>query len=150
MGFRVGHALAAGAALLLSLTSPAAAQVPDPYARELAHQLAEAETAPGHSGYMRVAGPFASALPARMNHRIQVTLRAGQEYRVVGVCDARCGAIDLRVLDPDDQVLAENALNGRTAVTSVRPSYTGPHTIEVVMLRCAGSPCYFAFNVYAR
>ena len=32
----------------------------------------------------------------------------------------------------------------------VRPRTTGRHDIETVMSRCAGRPCWFAFNVYSR
>lgn len=150
MMFRVGRALAAGVAALLLLCSTAQAQVPDPYARELARQLAHAETTIDQQGFSRVAGPFAGGVPPRLNRRYPITLRAGQEYRIVGVCDSNCRDLDLRVYDGNDDMLVEDASNDDTPVVTIRPSQTGPHTIEVVMYRCSASPCYFAFNVYAR
>jgi hypothetical protein len=32
----------------------------------------------------------------------------------------------------------------------VRPLVTGPYEVEVMMIRCAGAPCWYAYNVYSR
>lgn len=146
----IGKALAAAAALALLLTAPASAQVPDPYARQLAQQLAQAEQLLTQEGYSRVAGPFAGGLGQRLTQRYQVTLRAGQDYRILGVCDARCSDVDLRLFDPRNVMLTEDVLADDIPILTVRPYTTGQHTIEVIMHRCTGAPCYFAFNVYAR
>lgn len=149
MGFRIGKAILSGVAMALLLLAPAAAQVPDPYARDLAHKLTEAETVLGQ-GYYRVAGPFPGEVAQGGAVRTQLTLRAGQDYRIVGVCDVRCGDLDLRLLDPDDELVAQDARPGPVPVITARVPFTGPHTIEVIMARCNADPCYFAFNVYAR
>jgi hypothetical protein len=70
---------AAGLAALALLTGPAAAQVPDPFARELAQRLTRAEMVLTENGYARAAGPFAGGLPERRARRFTVMLRAGQD-----------------------------------------------------------------------
>lgn len=151
MGFRVGKILAAVAAVALFGAFPAAqAQVPDPYGRELARQLAQAEALLGQRGYHRVAGPFAGGLDTRLNRRFQLNLRAGQEYRVIGVCDSRCSDIDMRIYDSADNVVAQDLLDDDVPIMELRPRVTGLYTIEVVMWQCTARPCFFAFNVYAR
>jgi hypothetical protein len=141
--------IVAAFALLAILGAPAAAQVPSPFARELARQLAQGEQVLAQHGYSRAAGPFAGGLEQRAQRRFPVTLRAGQDYRVLGVCDSRCGDLDMRLLDMNDAVIAVDNMTDDVPVLQIRPRATGVHTIEVTMYQCAATPCYFAFNVYA-
>ena len=145
----VKMALAAFAALTLAAT-PAAAQVPDPYARELAQRLSRAETLLVENGYARAAGPFAGGVNAGQGRRFSVMLRAGQDYRIVGVCETRCRDFDMRLYDPDNRVIGQDVLEDSVPVIHIRPRTTGRHTIETAMIRCASAPCWFAFNVYSR
>ena len=149
MGSWVKKALGAACALAL-LASPANAQVPDPFARDLAQQLAQAESILADQGYSRAAGPFASGLNQRDSRRYNVTLRAGQDYRIVGVCDTRCRDIDLRVFDPNNVLIAQDVLDDRVPVVQVRPRATGQYAIELSMFACGAQPCWYAVNVYAR
>jgi len=141
--------MAAIAALAL-LAVPAAAQVPDPFARELAQKLARAQTVVSDMGYQRAAGPFAGGLGANRAARFQVMLRAGMDYRIVGVCDSRCADLDMRLYDANEQRVAEDVLEDAVPVIHIQPAFTGQHTIEVAMIRCSSDPCWFAFNVYSR
>jgi len=145
----VKKGLAALAALML-VAGPAAAQVPDPYARELAQKLSRAETLLVENGYARAAGPFAGGLNQREGRRFSVMMRAGQDYRVVGVCEDRCRNFDLRVNDPNGVMAGQDVLEDNLPVVHVRPRITGRYTIEVIMVRCASEPCWYAFNVYSR
>jgi hypothetical protein len=142
-------ALAALAAMTLA-ASPAAAQVPDPYARELAQRLSRAETVLVENGYARAAGPFAADLRGGDQRQFSLMMRAGQDYRVVGVCESRCRDLDLRVFDANGRLIGQDVLEDNVPVVHVRPRTTGRHTVEVTMVRCAQAPCWFAFNVYSR
>jgi hypothetical protein len=142
--------LAAAAALICLLAAPAGAQVPDPYARDLARDLAQAEAGMGQSNFVRAAGPFAGALDDSGVQRFQVTLRAGQHYRIVGFCDARCAGLSMRLIDGRDLLVRDTTRFGRGPMIDARPRMTGPHTIEVSMQRCAEAPCYFAFTIFSR
>ena len=82
--------------------------------------------------------------------RRTIMLRAGQDYRIVGVCDDRCTDLDLRLSDPRGQVIAQDAFADGVWTFHVQPAFTGDHVIEVAMVRCSGSPCWYAFNVYSR
>ncbi|MES1157004.1 MAG: hypothetical protein ABUL73_04405 [Alphaproteobacteria bacterium] len=143
--------LVAAAAMLLALAAaPAVAQVPDPFARQLAVALAHAEVDLTPQGYIRAAGPFAGGLNPGESRRFQITLRAMQDYRFLGVCDARCGSLDLRLYDINNDLVGEYALNDAEPTFSVRPRATGVHTAEVTMTECAAAPCFYAVNVYSR
>jgi hypothetical protein len=143
--------LAAAAAALVLLGPPAGAQVPDPFARELAQRLARSDEVVGEYNYSRAAGPFAGGLRLRESRRFEVMLRAGMDYRIVGVCDARCRNLDIRVLDANGFQVGEDMLRDAVPTIDLRPPVTGVHTIEVLMPACAAAgACYFAFNVYSR
>jgi hypothetical protein len=142
----VGAALAA-----LALTAlPATAQVPDPFARELAQKLAQGERLITDDGYSRAAGPFAGGLPAGNARRNTVTLRAGQQYRILGVCDERCRDFDLRVFGPNGALVAQDILEDAVPIVRITPTATGRYDIEAIMVRCTAAPCWYAYNVYSR
>jgi hypothetical protein len=143
-------AFAAALAALALTALPAAAQVPDPFARELAQKLALAETILADQGYARAAGPFAGGLREAESRRFTVMLRAGQDYRIVGVCDQRCRDLDLRLHDPNQRMIAEDALGDSVPILHVRPYATGQYAIEAIMHGCSAAPCWYAFNVYSR
>lgn len=141
---------ATGLAALAVLGGTAAAQVPDPFARELAQSLARSESLLTENGYARAAGPFAGGLAERRARRFTVMLRAGQDYRIVGVCDHRCGDLDLRLFTANGQLIAQDVRNDALPVVHVRPLATGNYDIEAIMTQCDHTPCWFAFNVYSR
>jgi hypothetical protein len=138
----VGLAALAGAAM--------AQGVPDPWAGQLAAQLARAERAFTGQGYSRVAGPFSGSLPRGGSRRFNITLRAGGDYRVVGVCDNDCRDLDMRIFDQNANLIAENTDRDDMPIVTSQPRWTGPFAVEVTMYHCAAAPCYFAFNVYGR
>ncbi|MFZ2032070.1 MAG: hypothetical protein WAU68_17290 [Vitreimonas sp.] len=149
---RVKRACAAIAALAILAGLPAAAQVPPQFQRELSQRLAEAGRAVSEGGYLKAAGPFAGGLSPQQSRRYPLTLRAGQDYRVIAVCDSRCGDIDLRLYDVNGTQVAQDVLNDNVPTLAIRPSATGPHTIEIDMYQCtaAPDPCWYALNVYTR
>jgi len=149
MGSWVKWAAMALAALALTTTG-AAAQVPDPLARELAQKLARGEQLLTDNGYQRAAGPFAGGLNAGGARRNTVMLRSGQDYRILGVCDERCRDFDLRLIGPDGRVIAQDVLDDAVPIVHVVPQVTGNYEIEAQMVRCSGAPCWYAFNVYSR
>jgi hypothetical protein len=142
----------AGAALvaLTLLAAPASAQVPDPYARELAQRLSQAESLLTENGYARAAGPFAGGMGEGEGRRFTVMLRAGQDYRIVGVCERRCSDLDLRLVGPNGALIAQDVLDDAVPIIHVQPRVTGQYAIEAIMARCGAEPCWFAFNVYSR
>jgi len=149
MGSWVKMALAALAALTLA-AQPAAAQVPDPYARELAQRLSRTETVLVENGYARAAGPFAGGIGEREGRRFSLMMRAGQDYRIVGVCESRCRDFNMRLLDANGRLIGQDVLEDSVPVVHVRPRSTGRHVVEIEMVHCVSEPCWFAFNVYSR
>lgn len=142
--------LAAMAALTLLAVPSASAQVPDPIARDLAAKLAREEAPLTGQGYALAAGPLPGGIPPLQARQIPVTLRANQDYQIVGVCDRNCGDLDVRLIDPRQATIAGDVRGNNTPSFSVRPAVTGQHIIEVGMVRCDAPRCWFAVNVYSR
>lgn len=137
------------ATLALAASGSAAAQAPDPFARELARKLAQAESTYRENGFMRAAGPFATDISRDQTRRIPLTLRAGEEYLIVGVCDTSCGEPLLRLADPNERTVARSAMEAGAATMLVRPASTGLYGVDIETPRCAGE-CWYALNVYVR
>ena len=120
------------------------------FARELAQKLSQGEALLRENGYQRAAGPFAGGLNQGRADRHTVMLRAGQDYRILGVCDERCGDLNLRLFINGDQLVAQDVLRDAVPIVHVRPAVTGNYEIEASMARCNAAPCWYAFNVYSR
>lgn len=139
------------AAMALAFFAGAAvAQVPDPFARELAQKLARAESALAERAYVHGAGPFSGGMSAGETRRIPLTLRAGQDYRVVGVCGGSCGAPRLTLYDAGGERLAQSADSANATMMDMRVPFTGGYEVEVDLPRCAAERCWYAVNVYGR
>lgn len=142
--------VAAGLAALALLASGAAAQVPGPRANELILGLQDQQSGIG-MGFARAAGPLYGDLASGGSREFPVTLRAGHDYTIAGVCDGRCVDLDLRIVDATAGALvAVDAEPDATPQTHVRPEMTGQHVIVVEMAACNAPSCWFAVNIYQR
>ena len=139
------------AAITLTLfAGAAAAQVPDPFARDLAQKLARAEQALAERAFVHGAGPFSGGMGAGETRRIPLTLRAGQDYRIVGVCDGNCGAPRLALFNANGARLPQVTAGASASELFVRVPFTGGYEVEVDLPRCAAERCWYAVNVYGR
>jgi len=141
----------ASAALVLMCGARGAAQVPDPYATQLAQALARSEQAlMNEGGYRRMSGPYSGGLLTGQTQRFSFLFHGGGEYRAVAVCDVDCRNIDLRLYDQSGNPITTDAAIGRAASVTSQPRWTGPFVVEVRITQCLQTPCYFALNVYER
>jgi len=139
---------AAAIALALVAGPPASAQ---PDLRDyLTQQLDNQEPDNAERGFAHAVGPLSGMLSSGTTAQLPLTLRAGQEIRIVGVCDQACDDLDLRVINPRGEVLALDTRNNSRPVVDLRAEMFGQHTIEVGMIDCRAPRCRFAVNVYTR
>jgi hypothetical protein len=139
---------AAAIALALVAGPPASAQ---PDLRDyLTRQLDNQEPDNAERGFAHAVGPLSGMLSSATTAQLPLTLRAGQEIRIVGVCDQACADLDLRVVNPRGEVLALDTRSNARPVVDLRADMFGQHTIEVGMVDCRAPRCRFAVNVYTR
>jgi len=147
MGARMVKAVLTAMALVSLGVGVASAQVPDPFARELAGRLTRAERPLVERGFGRVAGPWAGELHAGESQSFRLTLRANQRYEVMGVCDARCAGLEVHVSDAQEVLSRAHGGDGFSA--PIVPRATGVYVLDVRVEDCAAEICYFAINLYA-
>ena len=87
-------------------------------------------------------------LPAGGNVFLEVNLRAGIDYMVVGTCDYDCSDMDLAAYSAAGAELASDVELDDVPVVSFRADTSGPYLIEVSMPGCDADTCYFGFRVY--
>lgn len=148
MGSWVQKAAAALIALAL-VAGPTASAQPD-LRDYLTRQLDSQEPNNAERGFAHAVGPLAGALASGRTAQLPLTLRAGQEIRIVGVCDQACSDLDIRVLNPRGEVIAEDVGGDAHPVVDLRADMFGQHTIEVGMVDCDAPRCRYAVNVYTR
>jgi hypothetical protein len=121
------------------------------YQQQIADRLAQVNQAFAAQGFQQVGQPFSAQLAQGQYQNLpQVTLNAGGDYRIVGVCDNDCGNMDLVVYDQNAVLVAQDVLPDATPVAAVAPNWTGPFTVQAVMQHCTVQPCYYAVALYGR
>ncbi len=114
----------------------------------LTQQLDSQEPNNAERGFAHAVGPLAGTLSSSHAAQLPLTLRAGQEIRVVGVCDQDCSDLDIRILNPRGQIIAQDVRRNDHPVVDLRAEMFGQHTIEVGMIDCDAPRCRYAVNVY--
>ena len=147
MGHWVQKAAAAVIALALVASPTASGQDLRDY---LTQQLDNQEPNNAERGFAHAVGPLAGSLANSRAAQLPLTLRAGQEIRIVGVCDETCNDLDIRVLNPRGEIVAQDVRGNDHPVVDLRAEMFGQHTIEVGMIDCRAPRCRYAVNVYTR
>ncbi|MEZ5994804.1 MAG: toll/interleukin-1 receptor domain-containing protein [Hyphomonadaceae bacterium] len=131
-----------------------AQQQPQPgvvdYRQQILDRLAQVEQAFSSQGYQRLAEPVTGQLAQGQNAGTPVSLQAGGDYRIIGVCDQDCGDLDLILYDQANNVVSQDQLTDATPIVSVAPQYSGAYTVQAVMHNCTIQPCFYALVLYGR
>ena len=78
-----------------------------------------------------------------------VSLIAGVNYKIAGVCDNDCPDLDIKLIDQDGNTLATDALTDSLPIVTFRPARGGPFKVRVVMFDCNSAPCSAGVTVMA-
>lgn len=149
---RIAFSLAA-LALLCSATPAAAQATHRDSVLELLRGASREAAGRGFRTEPRVfdARQMVGMLPSGGTVVLEVNLRAGVRYTVVGVCDADCVDLDLRAHSPGGEtVLGEDVNTDDVPVVTFVAPADGPHPVTVVMSDCGAELCYFGVRVLAR
>jgi len=83
---------------------------------------------------------------ATANH--PVTMNAGRQYVILGVCDNDCSDLDLRLYGPDgSQIIQDIALDDHPTLRLMAP-VTGSYRLDVIMATCRQNPCYYGVQLF--
>ena len=120
------------------------------YTQQVLARLSQAQQSFTAQGFQQITQPFSGQLAQGQYQNIPVTLNAGGEYRIVGVCDSDCSDLDLVLYDANNNVVSQDNLTDAVPVVSVQPQVSGQFTAQAVMHTCNVSPCYYALALYGR
>jgi hypothetical protein len=94
-------------------------------------------------GYETMVGLLSSDETGSMD----VTLRKGRGYAIMGVCDDSCSDIDISVSDPGGGIVEEDLANDDVPAVNVFPEADGVYTVQVFMAECESNPCALALVI---
>ncbi len=101
-------------------------------------------------GFTGVGGEETGALQEGQEMRFSLSLQAGQEYRVLGVCDQDCDDLDLRLFDPGGTEVDSDLLRDAVPLLEISPSTSGEYRVAVLMVGCSIEPCGFRVATFAK
>jgi len=139
---------AAAAAVLLAI-SPLG-QLNAQWLEQIDGQLQEIRELVEKDGYRPLEENRTGSLKNGARETQTLTLRAGIEYMVVGVCDTDCKDLDLRLRGPAGDEMDVDVETDDTPIVSVTPSVAGNFSLEVVMVSCSTEPCYWGVGIYGK
>jgi TIR domain len=113
-------------------------------------QLQQAEQAFRQQGFQQFGAPVSGGLAQSQQQAWPVTLQAGIDYRIIGVCDRDCADLDLALYDQAGNLINQDASADDHPVVQSQPAWNGPFTVQVTMYNCTQAPCYYALVLYAR
>ncbi|HYW07214.1 MAG TPA: hypothetical protein VE913_09675, partial [Longimicrobium sp.] len=98
--------------------------------------------------------PSTPAVRGHLNNGTQedvpMTLSAGREYLLLGVCDGDCSDMDIRLMDPAGNVVGEDVEDDDAPVVKLTAGASGRYSMRVMMPACSGDPCAYGVGVYAK
>lgn len=82
------------------------------------------------------------------DHRWQVNLVGGTQYRVIGACDNECSNMDIELIDMrTGGVVASDMLPDDYPVVDFTPPANGQYVVRMLMQTCTIAPCFAGARV---
>ena len=81
------------------------------------------------------------------DHRWQVNLVGGTNYRIIGACDNDCSNLDLELIDSRGGVVASDMAPDDFPVVNFTPQANGSYIVRVLLQTCTVAPCYVGARV---
>lgn len=126
------------------------AQAQDRYEEVVRSELRRVGQTSENSGYHLTTDVFMGRLDDDATTNQNVTLQAGQDYAIWGVCDQDCSDIDLTLYDDDGNQIDQDIQTDDKPLVRVTPRRNGRFRIRVSMANCSADPCRYGVGVWAR
>ena len=137
----------------LALASPAVARAQAQVSRwelQVQRQLDRANTFLTGRGYALTHDIRTGELRDHDAESFTLELQGGHTYAVLGVCDADCMDIDLRLFDQDGDEVDADIETTYYPIVEVRPVHTAQFRVHVMMATCQTSPCRYGVGVFGK
>lgn len=140
------------AAVTLALVALAAATAPaqSRWEDQVNDQIKTAGKILEERGYTQTHDVYTGQLREGETETLRVTLHAGTQYALIGVCDDDCSDIDLRIFDADDSEVDSDVETDDTPIVQASPTETQQYHLKVIMVTCKANPCWYGIGVYGK
>lgn len=135
------------AALALAVAVPVAAAVQQ---SEVAASLATATKTYRGKGYAPAGWEKFGKLGNATEVRLDVPLKAGHSYQVVGACDKKCTDLDFQLFDAAGKEVDFDAQDDDFPIVAVHAAVAATYTVRVVMSACGQASCTFGVKAFVK
>ncbi len=101
-------------------------------------------------GFTEIGDERVGSLNTDQTITLPITLQAGLEYRLVGVCDQDCFDLDLGMRDPSGQEVASDILEDAIPILAHVADTTGEYQVDVIMVACGLEPCAYRLAAFTK
>jgi hypothetical protein len=122
----------------------------DPFERQVREQLMAAATRLRADGYELTHHIHTGELAQAQEEDTTAELDRGRTYVVLGVCDADCTDLDLRLLDASRKEIDRDVEVDDNPAVAVAPLRSESYTVRAIMASCKKAPCRYGFGIFAR
>lgn len=145
---RIATSTVSALALGLTLAAPRMLPAQNTYVQQMQGYMNTASQRILSSGYSSVTAMVTGNINQGTNTSHNVTLTAGRSYAIQGVCDRDCTDVDLRLYDPNGNVVASDVAVDDTPTLMFTASMSGNYRLQVEMARCSTNPCYYGVQLF--
>ena len=137
-------------ALLGLVFVASAARAQDRYEEVVRSELRRVGQTSENSGYHLTPDMFMGRLDDDATTNQNVSLEAGNDYAIWGVCDQDCSDIDLTLYDEDGDQVDQDIQTDDKPLVRVTPRRNGRYRIKISMANCSANPCRYGVGVWVR
>ncbi|QLE56496.1 hypothetical protein [Nostoc sp. TCL26-01] len=120
------------------------------YIYQVGEQLETKAFALGLGNYTLTHEPTIDTLREGRSQYININLRAGISYGIVGVCDSDCADLDIAMTDERGNLIASDLEEDDIPAITLNPDRSGNYRIWVNMANCNSNTCYYGIGVFGR
>jgi hypothetical protein len=94
--------------------------------------------------------PYIATLDEGTQQEVDIVLRGGVSYLLIGACDKDCKNLKMEIYDEDGKYVGQNTGRAVIPTLEITPENMQRFTIRMIMKRCDANPCYYGIGVYRR
>lgn len=88
------------------------------------------------------------AMQPTETHTWSVSLKRGENYRIIAECDNECEDLDLELVDAAGKIVERDTMPDSYPVINIAPRSDAAYTVRMTMKTCTIAPCYAAARLY--
>lgn len=132
----------------ISLSACATTAAPGTSAEIVKDLAREAKAIARGRGYASSQAFNGGVLEERETGTLRYTLKGGERYIAIGLCDDQCKDIDLGIYDDEGSEIASDIQEDAIPIVELAPEDDRVAVFRVKMIRCDAEPCQYGVGVY--